>query len=160
MDELAARAGGDSGIVFALKADGRAGFCVHTSSTQGACHVRGIDFHAVFQAEQALEDAVIEGIGSLFSWNGKIRTGHVADEEGVASQYQPGIIAAAGVGDGQGDVLRAMAGSMDDAQSGDTETQFISIFKILMWIGDICKFMHIDFGTSAAGNLAMAGNMV
>jgi hypothetical protein len=48
--------------------------------------VRGIDFNAVFELEQALKDAVIEGIGSLFSCYGEIRASYITDEERIAGQ--------------------------------------------------------------------------
>src|SRR6266567_2753562 len=84
----------------------------------------------------------------------------VADKQRIARHYQPGVLAAAGIGNGQRDMLRAVAGRMDDVQLGNTEAQFIAIFEVLVGICCLCLLMHINRRASAARNLTVARDVI
>src|SRR5579885_1645831 len=123
------RARGYSRVMLALKANGRASFRIHAAPTERTGHVGRVDLHAVIKLEQTIKDAVVERVGPLFASDGKVGAGYIADEERIAGQHQPGVVAPARIGDREGDMLRAMAGRMDDAQAHDAKSQFAAVTR-------------------------------
>ncbi len=146
--------------MFTLKADGRTRFGVHATPAQRACDMGRIDLDAIFELQQAVEDAIVERISPFLTLYGQIGACDIADKEGIPRQHQPRVITAACVGDGQCNVLRAMSRCMDDTQLHHTKVQLIPVFELLMRIFRSGLLMHVDGRPCTPRKLSVAGDVV
>src|SRR5215469_12940064 len=119
-----------------------------------------IDLYTIVQAQQPLEDAVVEGSSSLLGSNRQIRPGHIANEERISREYQPGIIRTTGIRNGQGDMFWTMAGRVDHPQFHHPTPQLISILQGRVGLGYPCLFMDVNRGPGATRNLSVTGEMI
>src|SRR5579883_3480534 len=119
-----------------------------------------IDLHAIFKAQQTIEEALVERLGALHAGNSEVWTCHVADEERVAGQYQPGVLATAGVRDGQGDMLGPMAGRMHDAQLDHAKGQLITILEVVMGKSYVRLLMDVNARSGSFGQFSVTRNVV
>src|SRR4051794_27051931 len=80
----------------------------------------GIDLDAVGQLGEAAQ-AVELSLGSLTRLDGEVRPSRVADEEAVAGQHEPRLVAARAVGHGKTAVLGTMSRRVDRADDDVAE---------------------------------------
>ena len=97
-----------------LEADRRRSLVIHPGAAQRARDMAGMNLDAVRQLEQPLE-AVVQLARALGRLDGEVRAGSLADEERVARQRQPRLVAPLSVADRERAVLGPVAGRVDDA---------------------------------------------
>src|SRR3989442_13912903 len=110
MDEfvLAAADQLERAIEAPLETDCRGSLRAHACTAERACHVAGIELDAVRQLEQPLQ-ASVQAVRALDGLGGEIGTRRLADEERVAGDHEPRLVAARAVDDDEEAVLRSVA---------------------------------------------------
>ena len=88
----------------------------HRLAAERAGDVAGEHLDAVGELEQPAQ-RVEEPLGALDGSDREVGPGGVADEEGVAGEHEPGLVAARVVDDGEAAVLGPVAGRVDDARA-------------------------------------------
>ena len=92
----------------------------------------GIHLDAVAERDQPLQ-AVEEPFGAVRRLDGEIRPGGVADEERVAGQDEPRLVAARAVDDRERAVLRPVAGGVEGAHDDVAELDLRPVGERLVW---------------------------
>ena len=125
-----------------LEADRGRGLARHGPPAARPGPVRGIDLHAVGQAEQALGEARVEvGRGLLAA---EVRAAHVAHEKRVAGQHEPRLGAAAEIGHQQRDALGGVAGRVHDVERDAAHLETPSVLDRLVGEGRAGGGMDVD----------------
>ena len=88
----------------------------------------GVDLDTVVQLQQPLK-AVVEAACPIRRLRGEVRACRVADEEGIARQRQPRLVAASAVDDLERAVLRSMAGRVQHANGDRAELDLLAVLE-------------------------------
>jgi hypothetical protein len=114
LDELGLALEAQGAVVTALEADRRAGLEVDPgAAAERAAEVPGPDLGLLGQLQEALVQGAEDVGGALARLDREVGTGDVADEEAVAGQRCPGVVAAGRVTQEKGGVLGPVAGRVD-----------------------------------------------
>ena len=98
---------------------------------------------AVGELEQALE-RVVEPLGALGCAHREVGPGGVADEERVARQDEPRVVAARAVDDGQAAVLGPVAGRVDHAQRDGADLDRVAVAHRVVRVVDLGRRVDAD----------------
>ena len=96
----------------ALEADRRRRLRAHRRAAEGARDVAGEDLNAVAELDEPPQ-AVEEALGSLLRLDREIRPSRVADEQRVAAEHEPRLVAPGAVDDREAAVLRPVPRRVD-----------------------------------------------
>ena len=121
-----------------LEADRGRALRAHARAAERAGDVARVDLDAVGELEQAVQ-AVVEVAGAFAGLDGEVGPGGVADEQRVAGQEQPGLVAARPVDDGEAGVLGPVPGRVDGAQrdlAGDDLLAVCERLERVLRLGD------------------------
>ena len=147
-------------VVAALEPDRRAGLLAHPgTAAQGAADVAGPDLGEVVQRKQPAQRAE-KRMRALLRLHRQIGTSEVADEERVAGDREPGFVAAAGVRDQEGHVLRAMARRGERRDPHVPEGDDVAVGERVVGVLDSRFGRHVDRGAGRLDQPSMAGDMV
>ena len=105
----------ERGVEAALEADRRRRLRAHRRAAQRAGDVTGEDLDAVAELDEAAQ-AVEEALGSLLRLDREVRAAGVADEERVAGEDEPRLVAARAVDHREAAVLGTVARRVDRAE--------------------------------------------
>ena len=119
----------------------------------------GEHLDAVGELEQAVE-RVEEPFGALGGADRKVGPGGVADEERVARQHEPRLIAARGVGHGQAAVLGAVAGRVDHAERDRADLDRVTVDHRIARVVDLGQRVDADRDAVLEREPAVPGHMV
>ena len=86
------------------------------------------------ERQQALVEAVEDLASALLALDGEVRPRDVADEEAVARQERPGLVAARAVDEREGRVLGAVAGGVDGAHDERAELELVAVVEGLVLV--------------------------
>ncbi len=142
-----------------LEADRRRGLRAHRLAAERAGDVTREDLDAVGELEQAVE-RVVEPLGALGCTDGEVGPGGVADEERVAGQHEPGLIAARGVDDGQAAVLGPVAGRVDHAQGDGADLDRVAVDHRIVRVVDLGRRVDADRNAVLEREAAVPGDVV
>ena len=87
-----------------LEADRRGGLRAHAGTAQRARDMAGIDLDPVGEGEQLLQ-ASVQAVRAVDRLRGEVRPGRIADQERVAGDHEPRLVAARAVDDRETAVL-------------------------------------------------------
>ena len=149
----------ERGVEAPLEADRRRRLRAHRLAAEGAGDVAGEHLDPVRELEQAVE-RVEEPFGALGGADCKVGPGGVADEERVAGQHEPRLIAAGGIGHGQAAVLGAMAGSVDHAERDRADLDRIAVDHRIARVVDLGQRVDADRDAVLEREPAVPGHMV
>ena len=90
----------------------------------------------------------------------EIRAGDVADEQRVAGQHRPGIVAAGGVDQRVGGVLRAVTGRVERAHDDPPQLELPAVLDRLVFIFRASLAVDVDAGAGRHGEAAMARDVI
>jgi hypothetical protein len=121
--------------------------------------VSRVDLHSIREGQKALSNRVEELSSPFTRLYGEVRPAHIAHEESIAREEEPGLLGARCIGDGEGDMLRAVARGMDYAQSDMTYVENVPIFELTVWVVYSCALVNADLGPGK-GELTVARHMV
>ena len=107
-----------------LEADRRGVHGAHAGAAERAGDVAGINLHAVRELEQPLQAHGRSAL-RLRCRRGQVGARRVADEQRVARDQEPGLVAARAVDDGEATVLRPVARRVHDADRDLTERELL-----------------------------------
>src|SRR5207253_9979892 len=124
------------------EADRRAGLLAHPgAAAERAADVAGPDLDEVLVLEETVERAV-EPARALLGLDGQVRPGHVADEERVARQEEPGRFLAAAILDHEGEVPGPVSGRADGGDVCAAELEGRSLLERLVVV--LCSPLAAD----------------
>ena len=119
----------------------------------------GIDLYAVRELEQPLQ-AQEHPARALVGLGGKVGTGGVADEQRVARDQEPGLVAARAVDDGEAAVLRPVARRVQNANRHLAELELLPVReRVVLELGS-CLGMHGDRQVVLQCQPAVARNVI
>ena len=160
-DELVLVGDGQGRVVRALEADGRGDLEVHARpAAQRAAQVTGPQLHRVGQAQEAAVERAEDPARTVGGLDGQIRARHVVDEERVARQQRPGVLAAPGVDQGEGGVLGAVSGRVNGLDAKRAKVPGGAVVEGIVLVGGGRQAMHVDRRARRGGQPAMAGDVV
>src|SRR5919204_5438099 len=136
-DELVLALDPEQRVEAALEAERRPGLLAHPrAAAERAADVRRPDLEEVLLLEQLAEGAV-QVSRALLGLDGQVRPCHVADEQRVAGQDEPGALVAASVLDEEREVLGPVAGRAD---GGDPRLANLDRRSLLEWLVVVLGF--------------------
>jgi hypothetical protein len=91
-----------------LETDRRGGFRAHSGTTQRARDMAGIDLDPVRECEQLLQ-ASVQAVRAVDRLRGEVRASRISDQERVAGDHEPWLVAPRAVDDRETAVLRPVA---------------------------------------------------
>ena len=127
----------------ALEADRRRRLRAHRLPAERAGDVAGEHLDAVGELEQPAE-RVEEPLGALVPPDREIGPGGVADEQRVAGEHEPRLVAARVVDDREAAVLRPVAGRMDDAERDGADRDLVTVAHRVVRVVDAGVGVHAD----------------
>ena len=162
LDELGLALEAQRAVVAALEADRRGGLEVDPgAAAERAAEVAGPDLGLLGQGQQALVQGAEDVGGALARLDREVGAGDVADEEAVAAQHRPGIVAAAGVAQQEGGVLGAVAGRVDRLdRRALAQLQRPAVGEGLVRVLGLGQLVDVDRGPGRARQAAVAGDVV
>ena len=104
--------------------------------------------------------AVEEPACALVRFDGQVRAGRVPDEERVPGQDEPRLLGARPVGDGEGAVLRPVAGRVDDPNGHVPQLQHGAVLERLERELGLRSRVDGDRGVGLERQAAVAGDVV
>ena len=117
-----------SRIEAALEAHGRRRLRTHRLAAERARDVPRVDLHAVSQLDDPPQ-GVEQALGALAGVYGEIGAGRVADEQRVAGEHDPRLVAAAAVAHREAAVLRPVPGRVDAAEDDVAEHDLRAVLE-------------------------------
>ena len=144
----------------ALEANRGHGLLAHPrAAAERPADVAGPDLGEVPEREEPLERPE-EPAGALLGVDCEIRARDVAHEERVAGDDEPGLLAAAPVGDEIRGVLRPVAGGCKSRDGDLADRDRVAVGERLVLELDPCAGRHVDGGAGRLGQAALAGDVV
>ena len=125
-------------VVRALVADRRGDLHVHPGPTaHRSAEVAGPHLAAVGQRQQLLVEAVEDPARALRAVDGEVRPRDVADEQRVAAEDRPRLVAARAVDERERGVLGAMAGRVQGAHADVAELELPAVVERLVVVAGL-----------------------
>src|SRR3989442_956980 len=118
-------------LPISLEADGRRRLRAHRGAAERPRDVAGEDLDAVPELDEPAQ-AVEEALGSLARLDRQIRPAGVADEERVAGEDEPGLLAAGAVDHREAAVLGAVARCVDRPQDDRADLDLRPVVERLL----------------------------
>ena len=144
----------------ALEADGRARLLAHPgAAAERAADVARPDLGEVAEREQAL-DRLVQAARAFLLVDREVGPGDVADEERVARDHEPGLVAPARVCDEVGGVLRAMPGRRERGHRDVADRDLVAVAERLVREVDAGRRRHVDRGAGCLREPPLAGDVV
>jgi hypothetical protein len=122
---------GECVVVTALEADRGRRLRAHRGTAERACDVAGVHLDAVAELDEAVQ-RVEEPLGARRRLDREVGARRVADEEGVAGEHEPRLVAAGAVDDGERAVLGPVPGRVQRAQDDPAELDLGAVFERLV----------------------------
>jgi hypothetical protein len=158
-DELAL-AEAEKLVVAALEADRRGRLLAHRSApAERASQVAGPELDVIGELEQAAARAE-ETVGALVRIDREVGPADRADEERVTGQHEPGIVAAAAVGDDEREVLGPVARRRERADQNVAELELGSVGERLVPVLRAGLVRDVEGRPGGLSEAAVAGDVV
>ena len=119
----------------------------------------GEHLDAVGELEQPAQ-RVEEPFGALQGPDREIGPGGVADEERVAGEHEPGLVAARVVDDREAAVLGPVAGRVDDAERDGADLDLVAVAHRVVRVVDAGVGVHADGDAVLEREPAVPGDVV
>ena len=148
-------------VVLALVADRGGDLHVHArAAAHRAAEVPGPDLAGVGQREDLLVEAVEDPARALALVDGEIRPGDIADEQRVAAEDGPRLLAARAVHERERRVLRAVTGRVQRPHDDVAELQLPAVVEGLVLVVGLGQPVHVDRRARGGRQAPMAGDVV
>ncbi len=118
------------------------------------------DFAVVWQAQELVLKRVEDATRAFSFLDREIWSGDVVDEEGVAGEDRPRIVATAAVDQGKGGVLRAVARRMKGANQELADLELEAVLDRLMLVIGLGVPVNVDLRSRGGRQAAMAGDVI
>ena len=118
---------GEHRVEAALEAERGGGLGRHAAAAQRAGDVAGEELDAVVELAQALVQRAVERRSAFVARDREVGPPAVADEQRVARQHEPGLVAARAVGDDDAAVLRAVPGRVEDVERDVADLDAVAV---------------------------------
>ena len=105
-------------------------------------------------------EAVEDPARALALVDGEIRPGDIADEQRVAAEHRPRLVAARAVHERERRVLRAMTRSVQRPHDQVAEFQLPTVVEWLVLVVRLGEAMHVDRRARGGSETTMAGDVV
>ena len=119
----------------------------------------GEDLDPVGELEQPLQ-GVEEALRALRGSDGEIGPGGIADEQRVASEHEPRLVAARVVDNREAAVLRPMAGRVDDAKRDGADLDLVAVAHRVVRVVDAGVGVDADRDAVFEREPAVPGDVV
>src|SRR5438477_2355436 len=143
----------------ALEADRRRRLRAHRPAAQRAGHVAGIHLDAVAELGEPVQRTE-EILGSVVRFDREVGPGRVTDEEGVAGEDEPRLVAATAVAHREGTVLGTVPGRMDSADDDVPELDLRAVGERLVRILRAGGLVNVNCQPVLEGEPAVPGDVV
>jgi hypothetical protein len=119
----------------------------------------GIHLDAVAELHETSQ-RVEEALGAVECLDRKVRTGSVADEEGVAGQHEPRLVGAGAIDDRKRAMLGSVAGRMNHTNDDVAELELSAVRQRLMRERRLGCSVHVHGYVFLEREAAVAGDVV
>jgi hypothetical protein len=119
----------------------------------------GPELDVVVQLEQAPARAE-QAVGTLVGVDGEVRPADRADEERVAGEQQPRLVATAAIDHGEREVLGAVAGRRDRADQNVAELELGTVVEPIVFVLRLCSARDVQGRACRLGEAPVAGDVV
>ena len=143
----------------ALEPDRGRGLRAHARAAERAGHVPGVELDAVWELEQLLQAAVEAG-RALGRLAGQVRPGRVSDQQRVAGDHEPGLLAARAVDHREATVLRPVPGRMNDADLHLAERDLLPVLERLVRVLGLGGRVDVDGRAVLEREASVTGDVV
>jgi len=161
LDELVLIGDRQGRVVRALVADCRGDLHVHPrAAAHRAAQMPGPDLDLAGQREQMLLEGAEDAARALGFLDGQVGPRDVADEQRVAGQHGPGLLAPTGVDEGERGVLGPVAGRVQDPHRQRAELELVAVVERLVLVGRAGLAVDVDGRPGGGGEATVARDMV
>ena len=130
------------------------------SAAQRPAEVARPDLDGVGQAHELVVERVEDAARALLLVDGEVGAGDVADEQRVAGQDRPRLVAARGVDERERGVLGAVAGRVQRADLQRAEFEFPAVVERLVVVVGLGVAVDVDGRAGGGDEPAVAGDVV
>ena len=161
LDELLLVGDREGRVVLALEADRRGDLHVHPRpAAHRAAEVPGPDLASVGKAEQLVLERAEDPAGPLALLDRQVRPGDVVDEQGVAGEHRPRLLATATIDQGEGGVLGPVARCVQGSDQKLADLELEAVVDRLVLVVGLGVAMDVDRRPGCRGQPAVAGDVV
>ncbi len=114
---------------------------------------------AVGELHQRLQRAK-QPFGALPGSHCQVRAGHIPDEQRIAREHEPRLVAARAIGHDEAAMLRPVAGRMDDAKRDRADLQFLAVAERIVRVVDASLGMNTHWKPVLEGQAAVSRDVV
>ena len=160
-DELVAVPDLQERLACALEADRRGDLQVHArAAAERAAEVAGPHLARLGEVQQRVVERAEDVARALRLVHGEIRAGDVADEQRVAGQDGPRLVAAGRVGEREGRVLGPVPGRVQRADDERAERELPAVVERLVLVVGLGEAVHVDGRPGGGHEPAVARDVV
>ena len=129
-----------------LEAERRGRLGRHATAAQRARDVPGEELDAGVERAQALVQRAVERGGALFARDGEVGAPAVADEERVAREHEPRLVAARAIGDDDAAVLGPVARRVQDVERDVADVDAVAVAQRAVLVDGVRNLVDRDPG--------------
>ncbi len=161
VDELLLVVDREHRVVVALEADRRGDLQVHAgAAAHRAAKVTGPDLDVVGQGQQPVAQRVEDPAGTLRPLDREVGPRDISDEQAVAGQHSPGLVAAAQVGQQEAGVLGAVARRVQRLDQQRTQLELVAMVERLVLERGRDQAVDVDGRTGGGRQPTVSGDVV